>query len=157
MHMLSNKTGLSGCLLLALHSLRCVTELRCFGGQLLLDFVLVRVLDRAMFNGSRVMMMDLRKSLGMFDRLYRRVVVVLVAFLLHGLGHSFMLCGNNSLVGDSWCNLLVRGGVMMTRLGSAGVSNFVATYGVSLSYRKSFTDALALSILIAMRVGGSRY
>lgn len=94
-----------------------VSELSSLGSEALLDLGVVAVLERAVLDGGKVVVVLLRKNLTVLDGLDRGVVVVLVNLLVDGGLDLLVLLELMALVSDSGSDLLVNSGVVVSRLG----------------------------------------
>lgn len=94
-----------------------VSKLSSLGGEALLDLGVVTVLERAVLDGGKVVVVLLRKNLTVLDGLDGGVVVVLVNLLVDGSLDLLVLLELMALVGDSGSDLLVDSGVVVSRLG----------------------------------------
>ena len=94
-----------------------VTELGSLSGETLLDLGVVAVLERAVLNGGKVVVVLLGENLTVLDGLDGSVVVVLVNLLVDGSLDLLVLLELMALVGDSGSDLLVDSGVVVSRLG----------------------------------------
>jgi hypothetical protein len=128
-----------------------VSELGSLGSKALLDLGVVAVLERAVLDGGKVVVVLLGKNLTVLDGLDRGVVVVLVNLLVDGSLDLLVLLELMALVGDSRSDLLVDGGVVVTRLGPEERCEQTVRMVIETmvnSYMKSLTAALAESIVI---------
>lgn len=115
-NVLASNSWHGGCAVLTSDSLCGVLEAGLLGSQLLLDLVGVVMLEVAVLNTGKVVVVLLWENLGVLYRLHRGVVVVLVHLLVNcGCDAIFLLLGDG-LVGDSWVDLLVDSGVMLAIL-----------------------------------------
>jgi hypothetical protein len=94
-----------------------VSKLGSLGSKALLDLGVVAVLERAVLDGGKVVVVLLRENLAVLDGLDRGVVVVLVNLLVDGSLDLLVLLELMALVGDSGSDLLVDSGVVVSRLG----------------------------------------
>ena len=94
-----------------------VTELSGLGLQALGNLALAAMLEFAVLNSTEVVVVLLCESLAVLDGLDRGVVVVLVDLLINGGLDLLAALSVDGLVDNSGRNLLVDGGVMVTRLG----------------------------------------
>ena len=94
-----------------------VSELSGLSGEALLDLGVVAVLERAVLDGGKVVVVLLGENLTVLDGLDRGVVVVLVNLLINGSLDLLVLLELMALVGDSGSDLLVDSGVVVSRLG----------------------------------------
>lgn len=86
-------------------------------GEASLNLVVVAVLVAAVLNGDNVGVVLLRKNLAVKHGLLSGVVVILVNLLVDGGGVLLVLLPLDGLVLHSRSNLLVDGGVVLSRLG----------------------------------------
>lgn len=113
-------TADGGCNRLRVHSLELgalVSELGSLSGEALLDLGVVAVLERAVLDGGKVVVVLLGENLTVLDGLDGSVVVVLVNLLVDGGLDLLVLLELVALVGDSGSDLLVDSGVVVSRLG----------------------------------------
>jgi len=94
-----------------------VSKLGSLGSKALLDLGVVAVLERAVLDSGKVVVVLLGENLTVLDGLDRGVVVVLVNLLVDGSLDLLVLLELMALVGDSGSDLLVDSGVVVTRLG----------------------------------------
>jgi hypothetical protein len=94
-----------------------VSKLGSLGSKALLDLGVVAVLERAVLDGGKVVVVLLGENLTVLDGLDRGVVVVLVNLLVDGSLDLLVLLELMALVGDSGSDLLVNSGVVVSRLG----------------------------------------
>jgi len=94
-----------------------ISELSGLGLQAVSNLAVVAVLELAVLNGTKVVVVLLREDLAVLDRLDGGVVVVLVNLLVDGGGDLLVLGRSDGLVENSGCNALVDGGVVVTSLG----------------------------------------
>jgi hypothetical protein len=114
---LAANRGGNGLSVLGLNLDALVSKLSGLGGETLLDLGVVAVLERAVLDGGKVVVVLLGKNLAVLDGLDRGVVVVLVNLLVDGSLDLLVLLELVGLVDNSGGNLLVDGGVVVTRLG----------------------------------------
>ena len=146
-NVLAGNDGGDGAGLLTLNTLLLVTEL----GLLLLESELnllgAVVLERAVLDRHDVVVVLLLKLDAVLDGLDRGVVVVLVHLLVNGSLHLLVLGAVDGLVYDGRGDLLVDGGVVVTRLGPGWMSvQQTMAHLQESTYMKSATAALAESI-----------
>lgn len=96
-----------------------VTELGGLGLETVGNISVVAVLNLAVLDSAKVVVVCLGKDLTVLDGLDRGVVVVLVDFLVNGSLHVLMAFSVDGLVGDGRGNLLVNSGVVVAGLGPA--------------------------------------
>ena len=101
---------------LALDALADVAELSLLGSQATLDVLGLTVVERAVLDWNDVVVVLLTHLLDILDGLHGGVVVVLVHLLVNGGADLLVLSAVDGLMSDGWGNLLVDGGVMVTRL-----------------------------------------
>ena len=109
-------TANGGCNRLRVHSLELgtlVSKLGSLSSETLLNLGVVAVLERAVLDGGKVVVVLLRENLTVLDGLDGGVVVVLVNLLVDGGLDLLVLLELMALVGDSRGNLLVDGGVVV--------------------------------------------
>jgi len=102
---------------LALYALGGILELSLLGCQATLNILLVVVFETAVLDWDQVVVVLLAQSLLLDYGLHRGVVVVLVNLLVDRGGNLLTVAALNSLVLDGGVDLLVNGGVVVTRLG----------------------------------------
>jgi len=115
--MLAGKGTLHLTLLLAVDALRRISELSLLLCKPLLHGGIITVLEAAVLDRDDVVVVLLRKDLAVVHGLLGGVVVVLVNLLVDRGLELLLLAALDGLVLDGWCDLLVHGGVMVTRLG----------------------------------------
>lgn len=96
-----------------------VTELCGLGLETLGNIPVIAVLELAVLNGSKVVVVLLRENLAVLYGLNRGVVVVLVDLLVDGGLNILVTLTVDGLVCDTRGNLLVDSGVVVTRLGAS--------------------------------------
>jgi len=114
---LASNNGSNGVSVLRLANETLVLKLGSLYGKTRLDILGVAVLEVAVLDGNQVVLVLLREDLTVKDRLDRSVVVVLVDLLVDGSDDLLVSLWGYGLVDDSRGNLLVDGGVVVTRLG----------------------------------------
>jgi len=120
-------TADGGCNRLRVHGLdlgALVSKLGSLGSETLLDLGIVAVLERAVLNGGKVVVVLLGENLTVLDGLDGGVVVVLVNLLVDGGLDLLVLLELMTLVGDSRGNLLVDGGVVVAGAGPEDDSQY---------------------------------
>lgn len=120
-------TADGGCNRLRVHSLdlgALVSKLGSLGSETLLDLGVVAVLERAVLDGGKVVVVLLGENLTVLDGLDGGVVVVLVNLLVDGGLDLLVLLELMALVGDSRGDLLVDGGVVVAGAGPEDVSQY---------------------------------
>lgn len=113
-------TADGGCNRLRVHSLELgalISELGSLSSETLLDLGVVAVLERAVLDGGKVVVVLLGENLTVLDGLDGSVVVVLVNLLVNGSLDLLVLLELVALVGDSGSDLLMDSGVVVSRLG----------------------------------------
>lgn len=94
-----------------------VLELGSFGGEALLNMVVVAVLDVAVLDADDVVRVLFGEDLAVLNGLNGGVVVVLVHFTVDGRLRLFMAGGGDCLVLDGGVHGLVNGGTVLSILG----------------------------------------
>jgi len=94
-----------------------IAELSSLSSETLGDLTVVAVLELTVLNGTKVVVVLLWEDFTILDRLDRGVVVVLVNLLIESSLDILVTLTVDGLVSDCRCNLLVDGGVVVTRLG----------------------------------------
>jgi len=102
---------------LSLTNFAGVLELSSLGIKSLLYVVVVAVVDLLVLDSSEVVRMLLWKNLLVLDWLDGSVVVILVDLTINSSSGLLMSGLGNVLVGNSWVDSLVDGGVMLSILG----------------------------------------
>ena len=113
-------TADGGCNRLRVHGLdlgALVSKLGSLGSETLLDLGVVAVLERAVLDGGKVVVVLLGEDLAVLDGLDGGMVVVLVNLLVDGGLDLLVLLELMALVGDSRGNLLVDGCVVVAGAG----------------------------------------
>lgn len=120
-------TADGGCNRLRVHGLdlgALVSKLGSLGSETLLDLGIVAVLERAVLDGGKVVVVLLGENLAVLDGLDGSVVVVLVNLLVDGGLDLLVLLELMALVGDSRGDLLVDGGVVVAGAGPEDDSQY---------------------------------
>lgn len=120
-------TADGGCNRLRVHGLdlgALVSKLGSLGSETLLDLGIVAVLERAVLDGGKVVVVLLGENLAVLDGLDGGVVVVLVNLLVDGGLDLLVLLELMALVGDSRGDLLVDGGVVVAGAGPEDDSQY---------------------------------
>lgn len=120
-------TADGGCNRLRVHGLdlgALVSKLGSLGSETLLDLGVVAVLERAVLDGGKVVVVLLGENLAVLDGLDGGVVVVLVNLLVDGGLDLLVLLELMALVGDSRGDLLVDGGVVVAGAGPEDDSQY---------------------------------
>lgn len=120
-------TADGGCNRLRVHGLdlgALVSKLGSLGSETLLDLGIVAVLERAVLDGGKVVVVLLGENLTVLDGLDGGVVVVLVNLLVDGGLDLLVLLELMALVGDSRGDLLVDGGVVVAGAGPEDDSQY---------------------------------
>ena len=120
-------TADGGCNRLRVHGLdlgALVSKLGSLGSETLLDLGVVAVLERAVLDGGKVVVVLLGENLTVLDGLDGGVVVVLVNLLVDGGLDLLVLLELMALVGDSRGDLLVDGGVVVAGAGPEDDSQY---------------------------------
>lgn len=119
--MLASDDWCSSAGVLTLNALGFVTVTSLLGCELTLHLIVVVVFVGAVLDWDHVVVVLLRELCLVVDRLDRGVVVVLVNFLVDRRLDVLMFSAVDGLVSDGRGNLLVDGGVVMSRLGPAAI------------------------------------
>ena len=112
----------SGVGVLSLTDLTSVLEGGLLSSESLLYVIIVAVVDVAGLNTRHLVNMLLWEDLLVLDWLNGGVVVVLVYLTVNGSGGLLVLSTGDVLVGHSWVDSLVNGGVMLAILGKERVN-----------------------------------
>jgi hypothetical protein len=116
-YMLSANSSSSGLGVLSFLHFSVVSELGGLGGKLLLCGIMVAVVELAVLDSAKVVLVLLWQNLAVLDRLHCAVVVVLVYFAVSG-SHDFLVLDRlDGLMLDGRRDSLVDSGVVVSRLG----------------------------------------
>lgn len=115
-HVLASNGWIGTGSVFALNTVVCRLELGLLGGKSVLDLTWVVVLEVAVLNTNKVMVVLFWENFPVMHWLDGCVVVILMGLLVDRCCYSILLCARSSLVGDCWSDLLLNCSIVRTIL-----------------------------------------